>query len=128
MELYYHDTDRDVLILSADGGIDSTNADEFVTKLAKLVEAGARKLVIDCSRLVYISSYGIAVLVRLHKKLAERGGDVKLAALESRVARLIDLSGARGARAHFPNLPERRRRSSRVSSAPDLIQSFSTRS
>lgn len=93
MELYYHDTDRDVLILSADGGIDSTNADDFVAELGKLVEVGARKLIVDCSRLGYISSYGIAVLVRLHKKLAEHGGDVKLAALESRIVRVIALVG-----------------------------------
>jgi anti-sigma B factor antagonist len=93
MELYYHATDRDVLILSADGGIDSVSAEELVSDLETLVAAGARKLIVDCSRLGFISSYGIAVLVRLHKKLAERGGDVKLAALESRVARLIALVG-----------------------------------
>ncbi len=104
MELYYHDTDRDVLILSADGGIDSTNAEELVSELGKLVDAGARKLIVDCSRLGFISSYGIAVLVRLHKKLAERGGDVKLAALESRVARLIDLVGLERVFQIYPNV------------------------
>jgi len=93
MELYYHATDGDVLILSADGGIDSVNAEELVDELGKLVDSGARKLIVDCSRLGFISSYGIALLVRLHKKLSERGGDVKLAALESRVARLIAIVG-----------------------------------
>ena len=63
MELYYHGTDRDVVILSADGGIDSTNAEELVSELGKLVDAGARKLIVDCSRLGFISSCGIAVLV-----------------------------------------------------------------
>ncbi len=104
MELYYHDTDRDVLILSADGGIDSTNAEELVSELGKLVDAGARKLIVDCSRLGFISSYGIAVLVRLHKKLTDRGGDVKLAALESRVARLIDLVGLERVFQIYPNV------------------------
>ncbi len=104
MELYYHGTDRDVVILSADGGIDSTNAEELVTELGKLVDAGSRKLVVDCSRLGFISSYGIAVLVRLHKKLAERGGDVKLAALESRVVRLIDLVGLERVFQIYPNV------------------------
>ena len=61
------------MILSADGGIDSYNADELVSELGNLVDAGARKLIVDCSRLGFISSCGIAVLVRLHKKLAEAG-------------------------------------------------------
>jgi len=108
MELYYHDTDRDVLILSADGGIDSYNASELVSELGTLVDAGARKLIVDCSRLGFISSYGIAVLVRLHKKLAERGGDVKLAALENRVARLIDLVGLERVFQIYPNVDDAR--------------------
>ena len=84
MELYYHDVDKDVLILSADGGLDSTNAEAFVTELGRLVDSGARKLIVDGSRLGFISSYGIAVLVRLHKKLA---------ALDSRLTRVITLAG-----------------------------------
>ncbi len=109
MELYYHDIDRGILILSADGGIDSSNADELVAELGKLVDAGARKLIVDCSRLGFISSYGIAVLVRLHKKLSERGGDVKLAALESRVARLIDLLGLERVFQIYPNVDDARK-------------------
>ena len=93
MELYYHRVDKDVLILSADGGLDSRNAEHFVDELGRLVDAGARKLVVDCSQLRYISSYGIAVLVRLHKKLAVRGGDVKLACVDTMIARLIQVAG-----------------------------------
>jgi anti-anti-sigma factor len=44
------------------------------------VDAGVDKIIVDCSRLEYISSYGIGVLVRLHKALMARGGDVKIAA------------------------------------------------
>jgi anti-sigma B factor antagonist len=104
MEIYYHDTDDDVLILSADGGIDSPAAEELVADLAKLVAAGARKLIVDCSRIDYISSYGIAVLIRLHRKLAERGGDVKLAAVDSRVVRLIELLGLDRVLHLYPNV------------------------
>jgi anti-sigma B factor antagonist len=108
MELYFHDTDRDVLILSADGGIDSVSAEQLVSELETLVAAGARKLIVDGSRLGFISSYGIAVLVRLHKKLAKRGGDVKLAALESRVARLIALVGLERVFQIYPTVDDAR--------------------
>ena len=104
MELYFHEVDRDVLILKADGGLDSENADAFMTELGSLIDAGARKLIVDCSRLGFISSYGVAVLVRAHKKLAEKGGNVKLAALESRVARLIEFTGLSRIFSIFPNV------------------------
>ena len=73
MEFYYRDTDRDVLILSADGGLNSHNAEQFVSELATLVDAGADKLIVDCTKLSHISSFGIGILIRLHKKLAEKG-------------------------------------------------------
>jgi anti-anti-sigma factor len=56
MEFYYHEIDRTVLIL------------------------GVTRIIVDCTHLEYISSYGIGLLVRLHNKLAKHGGDVKIAA------------------------------------------------
>jgi anti-sigma B factor antagonist len=104
MEFYFHGVDRDLLILKADGGLDSENADAFMAELGSLVDAGARKLIVDCSRLRFISSYGIAVLVRAHKKLAERGGNVKLAAVDSRVVRLLEFAGLSKILGIFPNV------------------------
>ena len=91
MELYYHDVDRDVLILSADGGLIADTAEQFVGELGRFVELGCRKLIVDCTRLTYISSYGLGVLVRLHKKLASRGGDVKLAAIAGAIPTLLSM-------------------------------------
>ena len=91
MEFYYHSVDKDVLILTADGGLDSSNAVQFVGELETLVQSGARKLVIDCTRLSFISSYGVGVLVRLHNKLASQGGIIKLAAVHSRIVKLLEI-------------------------------------
>ena len=93
MEFYYHGVDEDVLILSADGGLDSSNAEQFVEELETLVKAGARKLIVDCAKLSYISSYGVGVLVRLHKKLAAQGGHLKLAVIQSRIVRVLEIVG-----------------------------------
>ena len=92
MEFYYKDVEKDVLILSADGGLNADNADEFVRELETLVDSGIRKLVVDCSKLRYISSYGVSVLVRLRGKLAKRGGDAKLASVHNSIVRLLELS------------------------------------
>ena len=91
MEFYYRGTDKDILILSADGGLNSKNADQFVEELQTLVDAGTRKLIVDCTRLSYISSYGVGILIRLHKKLAESGGEVKIASVDSPIIKVLRL-------------------------------------
>jgi anti-sigma B factor antagonist len=89
MEFYYHDIDRDVLVLSADGGLNADTADTFVHELESLVDAGLTRIIVDCTKLEYISSYGVGVLLRLHKKLKPHGGDVKIAAARSMVLRAM---------------------------------------
>src|SRR3954451_17501561 len=91
MEFFYHELDKDVLILSADGGLNADTAGEFIHQLEALVDAGVKKIIVDCTRLDYISSYGIGVLVRLHQKLAKHGGDVKVAAPHSRVLQVLTI-------------------------------------
>src|SRR3954470_16140330 len=92
MEVYYHEIDHRVLILRADGGINHDNAAQFVTDLEKLVDAGLTKIIVDCGGLEHISSYGIGVLIRLHKRLARHGGDVKLAGVHSALATVMRIA------------------------------------
>jgi anti-sigma B factor antagonist len=92
MQFYYHDVDGDVLILNADGGLAAVTAEDFVGELERAIELGCRKLIVDCGRLTYISSYGLGVLVRLHKKLAAKGGDVKLANVSGTVPRILSMT------------------------------------
>src|SRR5438046_3203485 len=89
MEFFYHELDKDVLILSADGGLNADTAGPFVQQLEALVDAGVTKIIVDCTHLDYISSYGVGVLVRLHGKLAKHGGDVKVAAARSMVLQTL---------------------------------------
>jgi anti-sigma B factor antagonist len=106
MEFYYRDTDRDVLILRADGGIDSHNAQEFLSQLQRLIEAGARKLVVDCSGLGYISSFGITTFIRLHKRMSEHGGNVKLAAVQAPLFRLLEITRLNQVFHAYPSVEE----------------------
>ncbi|MCY2953787.1 MAG: STAS domain-containing protein [Planctomycetota bacterium] len=93
MEFYYHETEKDVLILSADGGLNAATAEKFVSELERLIEAGNRKIIVDCSALDYISSYGISVLLRLHKKLQRHGGDVRLASVKGMLVKTFSIVG-----------------------------------
>jgi anti-sigma B factor antagonist len=89
MEFFFHELDKSVLILSADGGLNEDTATEFVRQLESLVDTGLTRIIVDCTRLDYVSSYGVGVLVRLHNKLAQHGGDVKIAAPQSRILQVL---------------------------------------
>jgi len=91
MELYYHELDDTVLILRADGGLNAQTAAEFIANLETLIESRIDKMIIDCTNLTFISSYGVGVLVRLHNKLGKRGGDVKIAAAPGRIIAVLNL-------------------------------------
>ncbi|MHC4141363.1 MAG: STAS domain-containing protein [Planctomycetota bacterium] len=89
MELYYDDVDGDVLVIKADGGLNSETADRFVSDIETLVDAGLDKIIVDCSLLEYISSRGLGVLIRLHKRMELRKGDVKIASVKSAILDIL---------------------------------------
>ena len=84
MEFYYSDVDNDVLIIKADGGLNSDNASEFVDKLVGLIDAGQSKIIVDCSNLNIISSSGLGVL--------KIGGDVKLACVKGMIEQVLTIT------------------------------------
>ena len=86
MEFYYDEIDGDVLIIKADGGLNADTTDQFVESIEKLVTAGLANIIVDCTRLDYISSYGLSVLIRLHSRMKHHGGDVKIASVRGLVA------------------------------------------
>lgn len=106
MEFYYSKTHKDILVLSADGGLNKQNAEQFVGELQQLVDAGARKLIVDCTQLKYISSYGMGILLRLHKRLADQGGEIKLAAIDNLVVKVLRLVKLDTVFEIYPNIDE----------------------
>jgi len=89
MEFYYHEIDQDVLVLVADGGLDAQTSTVFVEQLETLIDKGLRKIIVDCGKLNYISSAGMSMLLRLHRRMAKLGGDVKLANIHGLIAQIL---------------------------------------
>lgn len=92
MEFYYNETENDVLIVKADGGLNRQTAAEFVDSLTRLIDAGLKKIIVDCSALDYVSSYGLGILIRLHARLKKRGGDVKLSCVRGALPQLLSIT------------------------------------
>jgi anti-sigma B factor antagonist len=92
MEIHYDDVQEDILIVKADGDLNADTADAFVEKIGKLIDAGLHSIIIDCSELDHISSYGLGVLVRLHKRMDEKIGDVKIASVKGLIANVLKMT------------------------------------
>ena len=92
MEFYYDEVDHNVLILAADGGLNRDTAKQFLSEIEALIEAGLKKIVVDCDRLEYVNSSGLATLVFLHKRMRQRGGDVKVCGVRNPIAKVLEMT------------------------------------
>ena len=69
------------MVLSIDGGIDSSNTDQLRKEIEKLIEGGITKIILDGRKISHISSPAIGMLLKLHQSMKSRGGEVKLAGI-----------------------------------------------
>ena len=85
MQFLCREIDRNVMLVEVDGGLDATTSAQFTDALEKMIDVGIDRIIVDCDRLHYVSSAGIATLLRLHKRMHRRGGEVKLASVRGLV-------------------------------------------
>lgn len=75
------------------GRVDSTTSDRFEQQLSKLLAGGERRLVVDFSRVEYISSAGLRVMLALAKRLKDARGALALCGLGEPVRQVFSLAG-----------------------------------
>ncbi|MAD19285.1 MAG: hypothetical protein CMJ52_03575 [Planctomycetaceae bacterium] len=92
MEVLLEEIDDDIHVLRADGGIDGVNAGQMVDDVVARIDAGARKIIVDCSGLKVISSAGLATLLMLHSRGRTHGGEVKVAGVDGLVAQVLQIT------------------------------------
>lgn len=78
-----------ILTVAPDGRLDTTTAPELESFLTENL-ADATALVIDCKKLVYISSAGLRVLLAAHKKMK---GYMKLINVCELVMEVFEMTG-----------------------------------
>jgi anti-sigma B factor antagonist len=104
METFVSERDGEILVVSADGGLNRDTAHQLIASVARHVDSGARSVVVDCSRLQVISSAGIGVLLQLHRDMKARGASVRLAGLQGLVAQALRLTRLDGFFELFPDV------------------------
>jgi len=79
MEFCFDNVRDNILIVKASGTLNSRAAAQFRESIGKMVEVRLWNIIVDCSELDDLSIYGLFVLVRLHRQVENKFGDVKIA-------------------------------------------------
>jgi anti-sigma B factor antagonist len=83
----------DITVVAPDGRIDTLAAEQLDEVLQAALAEGKYKIVVDMSKVEYISSAGLRSLAAVLVKCRDEGGDMKLAALNERVTRVFKIIG-----------------------------------
>ena len=84
-------TQNDITIVTVAGNLDSATAPLAQQALDGILASGGRRIVIDFTRLDYISSAGLRVLLGTAKRLG--AGALRLFGLNETVAEVFQISG-----------------------------------
>jgi len=84
---------NEVVIVGVEGRLDSTTSSRLEDELLGLIAKAEHRLILDCSRLVYISSAGLRAVLLAAKRLKNAGGMLVLCSLSAAVRKVFDLAG-----------------------------------
>jgi len=83
----------EVVVVAPSGRVDSVTSAELEGRLAQVVAAGERRIVLDLAGVEYISSAGLRVLLMLAKKLRDPAGGLVVCSLGQAVRMTFELAG-----------------------------------
>ncbi len=92
-------------VLALEGYLDAHTAPEFEKAVQAEFEAGRVRLVVECSKLSYISSAGLGVFMSFIEEIREAGGDIKICGLAPKVFQVFDILGFSALFDIVPDLP-----------------------
>src|SRR3954463_5247677 len=75
------------------GSLDSSWSPYLSDRLDEVVRTGAREVRLDMSGVSYLSSNGIALLVRYHREMGLIGGSFRITADSEAIAHVLRLTG-----------------------------------
>ncbi len=97
--------EQGLFVLALEGYLDAHTAPEFEKAVQTEYEAGRVRLVVECSRLSYISSAGLGVFMSFIDEIRDAGGDIKICGLAPKVFQVFDILGFSALFDIVPDLP-----------------------
>ncbi len=82
-----------ISIITLDGFVDAHTAPNFETVIQTELDAGHVRIVVDCSKLNYISSAGLGVFMSFIEEVRDQNGDIKISGLVPKVRHTFEILG-----------------------------------
>ena len=79
--------------MTIEGSVDGATAPALVASFRERIGEGGIRIVGDFSGVDYTSSAGLRALLETVKEARQRGGDLRLSAVQPDVRRVLDLAG-----------------------------------
>lgn len=92
MEITTSEHDQ-IKVVAVAGSVDALTANDFLAALQREIDQGNIQLVADLGQLDYASSAGLRAILATLKETRRQGGDLRLAAVQKGVHKVLDLSG-----------------------------------
>jgi anti-sigma B factor antagonist len=77
--------------IALDGALDSLTSKELESVLDPLIAGPAQTVILDLSKLSFISSAGIRVLLTARNALAEKNGNLLLSNLQPQITKVLEI-------------------------------------
>ncbi len=83
----------DIQFLYLKGRLDNDNAQSLEDSLVRLIDDGARQLIIDCSQIEYINNAGLRVLLNVARRILDVEGRLALHSPSQGAKEIFDKTG-----------------------------------
>ncbi len=94
------------LVLKTRGRMDNKTASEFNDKIERIIEVGEKHIVVDLSRLEYISSAGLRAILTAGMRMRAVEGALVFCCMTGMVKEVLDVAGFDAMFPTFPTLNE----------------------
>jgi anti-sigma B factor antagonist len=88
----YQSTTKDgITLVKVGGSLDVDAAPRLDAKLGAEISGGAKKIVLNLSRVDYIASAGLGIIASNNGKIKKQGGEMRLSALPDKIGKIFEL-------------------------------------
>jgi len=91
-------------VFTLGGEIDVATAPTLRAALLDAAESKCHHIIVDLSRVEFLDSTGLGVLIGASKRAKENGGDCRLVARDGQILRLLRITGLLGVLAVYPSV------------------------
>ncbi|HBX53653.1 MAG: anti-sigma B factor antagonist [Bacteroidetes bacterium RIFOXYA12_FULL_35_11] len=85
-------TEKDIIIISVEGSIDSYTAPEFQKKILSEAEQTS-KIILDLSLVTFVSSAGLRVLLMVYRQIKSKNGKIILVGISEEIKEVMTMTG-----------------------------------